>query len=107
MRSLIAVAALAVLSATARIAPAQESDPAPRCSLQLAVELDSDVPDATDPGFLSSLVGNHVNFSLVIERVIDDSNVELQLNGPGSRENCLEVVDAMRRDARVENIEVL
>lgn len=108
MRSLIGVAVLAVLSVTARVVPAQDGDPqAPRCLLQLAVELDLDVPNATDPGFLSSLVGNHANFSLVIERVIDDTNVELRLSGPGSTENCLDVVEAMRKDARVENIEVL
>lgn len=64
------------------------------------------MPNAADPDFLSSLVGNHPGFSLVLERVIDDSNVELQLDGPGSDENCLEVVETMRRDARVESVEV-
>lgn len=106
MRRLFAATILAVLVATPGVVIADEPD-APRCSLQLSVEFDPGVPNVADPGFLSSLVGNHLSYSLVIVQQLDDSNARMELFGPGSPQNCLEVLDAIRRDARVERIEVL
>ena len=77
----------------------------PSCSLRLAVEVTPDVPNPGDGGFISSLLGNHPGYQLYLLGVVDDTHVNLQLQGPGSADSCQAVVDSMRNDGRVLNIE--
>jgi hypothetical protein len=79
---------------------------APTCSLRLSLEVTPDVPDPTDAGFLSSLLGNHLGYQLYLLGKVDDTHVNLQLQGPGPGERCREVIDAMRNDGRVASIDV-
>ena len=79
---------------------------APTCSLRLSVEVTPDVPDPTDAGFVSSLLGNHPGYQLYFLGKVDDTHVNLQLQGPGPGERCREIVDSMRNDGRVASIDV-
>jgi hypothetical protein len=76
------------------------------CDLRLTVELTPDVPDASDDGFLSSLLNNHPDYRLGLLREEDASVVELALSGPGPEYRCQGVVETMRKDARVLSIRV-
>jgi hypothetical protein len=76
------------------------------CTLRLTVELTLDVPNPSDPGFVSSLLGNHVGYRLTLMRQIDDTTIDVQLDGPGIVERCQEVVEGMREDGRVQSIDV-
>jgi hypothetical protein len=78
----------------------------PRCDLGLAVIVTPDVPDPSTSGFLSSLLGNHTSYRLTLRNVVDDTHVELELTGPGPAQRCLDVVDSMREDGRIESIDV-
>jgi hypothetical protein len=79
----------------------------PKCAMHLSVEVSPEVPNPSDAGFLSSLLGNHAGYQLFLLRVASDTHVELQLQGPGPDERCQEVVDAMSDDGRVESIDVI
>lgn len=76
------------------------------CNARLTVELTPDVPDASDVGFLSSLLNNQIAYRLELLQKIDPSRLELQLSGPGPGYLCLNVIDTMRRDARVVSIHI-
>jgi hypothetical protein len=76
------------------------------CDLQLQVELTPDVPDPRDLGFLSSLLGNHPGYRLTLLQEADGSVIVLDLTGPGPGYVCRNVVEAMRRDARVLSVHV-
>jgi len=78
---------------------------APKCALRLSVEVTPDVPNPADGGFLSSLLGDNTGFQLFLLRVVDDTHVVLQLQGPGEAARCLAVVDSMRDDGRVVSID--
>jgi len=78
----------------------------PMCSMRLSVEVTPDVPDPSDPGFISSLLGNHAGFQLFLLRRVDDTHVDLQLQGPGPAQRCQDVVDSMSNDGRVASINV-
>ena len=78
----------------------------PMCSMRLSVETTPDVPDPGDGGFISSLLGNHPGYQLFLLRRVDDTHVDLQLQGPGPAERCQEVVDAMSSDGRIVSIDV-
>jgi hypothetical protein len=78
----------------------------PKCALRLSVEVTPDVPDPTDAGFLSSLLGNHPGYQLLLLSRGDDTHVTLQLQGPGPASRCQEVVAAMRDDGRIESMDV-
>ena len=78
----------------------------PTCALRLSVEVTPDVPDPTDPGFISSLLSNYPGYQLYLLGRVDDTHVNLQLQGPGPGERCRQVVDAMRNDGRVASIDV-
>ena len=78
---------------------------APKCAMRLSVEVTPDVPNPSDGGFISSLLGNHAGYQLYLVRVVDDSHVDLQLQGSGTVESCEEVVDGMRNDGRIQSIE--
>jgi hypothetical protein len=79
----------------------------PKCAMHLSVEVTLEVPDPSDAGFLSSLLGNHAGYQLFLLRVASDTRVELQLQGPGPAERCQGVVDDMSNDGRVESIDVI
>ena len=98
--------AAAVLTLLATFA-AQADEPVapPRCSLRLSVELTPDVPNPGDGGFISSLLGDHTEYELFLVRVVDDTHVNLRLQGPGPSERCRSVVDTMRNDGRVLSID--
>jgi hypothetical protein len=81
-----------------------EAQSPPTCDRLLSVELTPDVPAPRDAGFLGSLLGNQVEYRLILERQIDDSNIVVELTGPGPAYRCQEVIQAMRRDGRVLSI---
>jgi len=97
-------ATLALLSTC--IASADQATGPPMCSMRLSVEVTPDVPDPGDAGFISSLLGNHPSYQLFLLRRVDDTHVDLQLQGPGPAERCQDVVDSMSDDGRVASIEV-
>jgi len=73
--------------------------------LHLSVEVTPDVPDPTDPGFLSSLLANHPGYQLLLLSRVDDTHITLQLQGAGPAERCQEVLAAMRNDGRIQSID--
>ena len=77
----------------------------PKCSMSLSVEVTPDVPNPGNGAFISSLLGNHTEYQLFLLRVVDDTHVKLQLQGPGPDERCQAVVESMRNDGRVQSIE--
>jgi hypothetical protein len=78
------------------------------CDARLTVELDPDVPDVSNDGFLSSLLNRHFNYHLELLRQDDQdpSIVEVELTGPGPEYRCQNVIETMRRDARVESVRI-
>jgi hypothetical protein len=78
---------------------------APQCALRLSVEVTPDVENPADPGFISSLLGNNVGFQLFLLNRVDDTHVNLQLQGPGEASNCRAVVKSMREDGRISSIQ--
>ena len=96
---LCAIAVLGMAAATSRAA-------GPTCDLKLAVQLTPDVPDPRASSFLSSLVGDP-GYQLIWRGHRDDQMTEeLELMGPGPDYRCQAVVDAMRKDARVQSIRI-
>lgn len=78
----------------------------PRCALRLSVEVTPDVPNPGDGGFISSLLGDNPGYQLFLLQVVDDSHVNLQLQGPGSADRCQAVVASISNDGRVASIQV-
>jgi hypothetical protein len=78
------------------------------CAMQLRVELTPDVPDPSDAGFVSSLLGNHADYRLTLQGLDpeDSSVIVLDLMGPGPEAGCRQVVEAMRKDGRVALVKV-
>jgi hypothetical protein len=74
--------------------------------MRLTIELTPDVPNASDEGFLSSLLSNHPDYRLDLLQLDDPSRIELELTGPGPVYLCQGVVETMRKDARVLSIHV-
>ena len=98
-RMLCAVTVLAM-------AAAASSAGEPTCDVKLAVQLTPDVPDPRSSSFLSSLVGDP-GYQLIWRGHRDDQMTEeLELMGPGPDYRCHAVVDAMRKDARVQSIQI-
>jgi len=77
----------------------------PKCSMSLSVEVTPDVPNPGNSAFISSLLGNHTEYQLFLLRLVDDTHVKLQLQGPGPDERCQAVIESMRNDGRVLSIE--
>ena len=77
----------------------------PTCAMRLSLEVTPDVPDPTDGGFLSSLLGHHPTYQLFLLSRDDDTHVTLQLQGPGPAERCREVLTSMSHDGRVQSIQ--
>jgi len=86
-------------------AGADEPMAPPKCAMRLSVEVTPDVPNPGDGAFISSLLGNHPGYQLFLLGVVDDTHVNLQLQGPGSPDSCQAVIDSMRNDGRVVTIE--
>jgi hypothetical protein len=80
--------------------------PQEACNAQLTVELTPDVPDASDVGFLSSLLNDSPVYHLDLLRQVDPALIELELAVPGPEYLCQNVIEAMRKDARVLSIRV-
>ena len=85
---------------------ADEPNAPPRCALRLSVEVTPDVPNPSDTGFISSLLGDHPGYQLFLLQVVDDTHVNLQLQGPGPTERCQAVVAAISNDGRVASVQV-
>jgi hypothetical protein len=94
-----AVLLVAVLGCNAAAAASPAS-----CDMSLTVELWPDVPDPGDAGFLSSLLGNHPSYRLTLREQRSSTLVVLDLTGPGRGERCENVIEAMRKDARVLSV---
>jgi hypothetical protein len=103
-RALGALAAVAVLAVLGNPCTAAAEENV--CDARLTVELSPSVPRATDDGFLSSLLNNHSAYRLELLRQDDSSVIEVDLTGPGPSYRCQNVVESMRKDARVESIRV-
>lgn len=86
---------------------ASADDPAtpPQCSMALSVEVTPDVPNPGNGAFISSLLGNHTEYQLFLVRIVDDTHVNLRLQGPGPNERCQAVVDSISNDGRVQSVE--
>ena len=101
----VATAAAALGLFAAYTVKADEPVAPPQCSLRLSVEVTPDVPNPGNGAFISSLLGNNTGYQLFLRRVVDDTHVNLQLQGPGPAERCQAVVDSMRNDGRVLSID--
>jgi hypothetical protein len=88
------------------ISPVKADEPMtpPTCAIRLSLEVTPDVPNPSDSGFLSSLLGDHPEYQLFLLSRGDDTHVNLQLQGPGPIDNCRAVVASMRNDGRVQSI---
>ena len=101
-----ATAAAAILILIARhTVNADEPVAPPQCSMRLSVEVTPDVPNPGNGAFISSLLGNHTDYRLYLLRVVDDTHVNLRLQGPGPDDRCQAVIDSMRNDGRVQSID--
>jgi len=99
-----ALAAVAVLAVVGGPSPAAAQETV--CDARLTVELSPSVPRAGDDGFISSLLNNHFAYHLELLRQDDSSTIEVDLSGPGPSYRCQNVIESMRKDARVESIRV-
>ena len=84
---------------------AAQADAPPQCDLHLIVHLTPDVPDPAASGFLSSLLTNP-NYRLNLLGKVGDRDVAMELSGPGAPAACTQIIDGMRRDARIVSIEI-
>jgi hypothetical protein len=103
LAAVLVTTAFALAPVDGSAAPAASVAP---CDMRLRVELTPDVPDPRDPGFVSSLLGNHPDYQLTLLR-LDPQNasvITLDLAGPGPVAGCREVVNSMRKDARVVSV---
>jgi hypothetical protein len=101
------IAVLEVLPVAQADSTAQAAPVAP-CDMRLRVELAPAVPDPHDSGFVSSLLGNHPDYRLTMQRRDPDNGsvIALDLTGPGPEAGCREVVNSMRKDARLVSVDV-
>jgi len=101
--TLAAAALIGVTGGTAHAAGEEEF-----CDVRLTVELDPDVPNVSNDGFLSSLLNRHFNYRLELLQQDDQdpSILELRLSGPGPEYRCENVIETMRRDARVQSVRI-
>src|SRR5579863_9329128 len=76
------------------------------CEARLSVELTLNVPNAGDEGFLSSLLNNHPDYHLNLPELDSPSLIEIELEGPGPEYRCQNVIDTIRKDARVLAVRV-
>ncbi|MBV9724973.1 MAG: hypothetical protein JO299_07340 [Gammaproteobacteria bacterium] len=105
MKALGTLVSVALLAGLANIQPAAAQE-AVACAARLTVEVSPSVPRAADDGFLSSLLNNHFTYRLELVRQDASSVLEVELTGPGPDYRCQKVIEAMRKDARVQSIQV-
>ena len=108
MRGIAAVAGAGSVVLLLLVAcPARADEPmgAPQCALRLSVEVTPDVEHPADAGFISSLLGNNVQYQLFLLKRVDDTHVNLQLQGPGPMSNCRAVVKSMGENGSVSSIQ--
>lgn len=101
--AVLAAAIVALMRDTSQAAGQEEF-----CDVRLTLALDPDVPNVSNEGFLSSLLNRHFNYRLeLLGRDDQDASVvEVELTGPGPEYRCEDVIATMRRDARVQSIQV-
>ncbi len=75
------------------------------CNLRLALTLTPDVANPQDPGFLGAILSN-VQYQLTWISG-SDTQVTVQLTGPGPSSQCDEAVSKLGRDVHVLNVKVL
>jgi len=97
--------ALAIALCAVAIGAIANAAGVPECSLRLVVELTPDVPNPRDPEFLSSLLSNHPSYRLIWVGAQDAFHSILDLSGPGPDSACQDVVQTMRKDARVVSVQ--
>ncbi len=71
------------------------------CDRRLVIGLTPDVPDPRSAGFLSSLLGNHPEYTLALRGQREGSVIVVDLIGPHQGYSCDDVVQAIRKDGRV------
>jgi hypothetical protein len=103
--AVVGTGAAIVLLLAAPVASADAPMAPPQCALRLSVEVTPDVENPADPGFISSLLGDNVGYQLFLLNRVDDTHVNLQLQGPGAMSNCRAVAKSMREDGRVSSIQ--
>jgi hypothetical protein len=104
-QGVVLITVLEILAFTAAGSTANAALPAV-CDMRLSVELTPDVPNPRDEGFLSSLLSNHAGYQLTLRRERNGSVIVLDLTGPGPDCSCRNVIETMRRDARVRSVDV-
>jgi hypothetical protein len=97
---LLGTALVAMASASGDAAAAAPE----RCDKYLTVELTPDVPNPRDLAFLSSLLT--VPGYQLVWRQQNGTAIEVELTGPGPEDQCRAVIAAMRKDGRVQSIQV-
>jgi hypothetical protein len=105
LRAYGAIAAVAVLALFGH-SPRAAAQEAAVCAARLTVEVSPSVPKSADVGFQSSLLNNHFTYRLDLLRQDTSSVLEVELTGPGPDYRCQKVIEAMRKDARVQSIHV-
>jgi hypothetical protein len=100
-----ATAGVFLMLLTAHSVDADDPAAPPQCSMVLSVEVTPDVPNPGNGAFISSLLGNHTDYRLYLLRVVDDTHVDLRLEGPGPDERCQAVVDSISNDGRISSID--
>jgi hypothetical protein len=105
---LAAAAGLAMLEAVGLAVSTVQAAPLAPCEMRLRVELSPAVPNPREPGFVSSLLGNHPQYRLSLQGhdLENPSVIALDLAGPGAEADCGQVVKSMRKDGRVVSVEV-
>jgi hypothetical protein len=85
-----------------------QATPVAPCDMRLRVELTPDIANPRDAGVISSLVTSHPDYQLSLEHsdLENSSIIALSLRGPGPEAGCRDVVQSMRRNARVVSVEV-
>jgi hypothetical protein len=114
MKRYLELTLAAALLITVHASPAAQAEsssqatPVAPCAMRLRVELAPDIANPRDAGVISSLVTSYPDYQLSLEHSdLENSSVlALSLRGPGPEAGCREVVQSMRRNARVVSVEV-
>lgn len=104
-RAALSAAAANLILLASYCVSADEPVAPPQCAMRLSVEVTPDVPNPGNGAFISSLLGNHTDYQLYLLRVVDDTHVTLQLQGPGPTERCQAVIDDISNDGRVASVQ--
>jgi len=85
-----------------------QATPVATCDMRLRLELTPDVSNPGDAEFINSLVSSHPDYQLSLGRsdLESSSVIALSITGPGPEAGCGDVVQSMRRNARLVSVEV-